>query len=159
MRNPIRFFRTIGFKGSLGYIAIIFGTPFLPLINPIFWAMLIIWFLFEPSWIQSMFPGLLYYVAAVQLILGNFVFMYMNMVGSYYVIRDCALKKRQPFSYSLIRYGLLTPLYWVFMSIAAYKALFQLFIKPFYWEKTNHGLTNNAPPPSATGDPNAQEHE
>ena len=62
------------------------------------------------------------------------------MVGTYFVIRDCALKKQQPFSYGMIRYALLTPLYWVFMSMAAYKALFQLIVKPFYWEKTIHGL-------------------
>jgi hypothetical protein len=92
--------------------------------------------------VQGMFPGVMYYVAAVQLIVGNFMFVYMNMIGSYYVIRDCSLKKQQPFSYSMIRYALLTPLYWVFMSIAAYKALFQLIIKPFYWEKTVHGLSS-----------------
>ena len=27
------------------------------------------------------------------------------------------------------------------MSIAAYKALWQLITKPFYWEKTSHGLS------------------
>ena len=119
----------------------IFGTPFLPLINPFSWAMLIIWIFFKPWWVQGMFPGVMYYVAAVQLIVGNFMFVYMNMIGSYYVIRDCSLKKQQPFSYSMIRYALLTPLYWVFMSAAAYKALYQLFAKPFYWEKTKHGLS------------------
>ena len=68
------------------------------------------------------------------------------MIGTYYVIRDCALKKRQPFSYSLIKYGLLTPFYWILMSVAAYKALFQLFAKPYYWEKTHHGLASESPP-------------
>jgi hypothetical protein len=29
------------------------------------------------------------------------------------------------------------------MSAAAYKALTQLFYKPFYWEKTRHGLTDH----------------
>ena len=141
MRHPITFFRQIGFKGMLGYMAMIFGTPFLPLINPIFWGLLIVWLVFKPAWIQTMFPGLMYYVATVQLIVGNFMFVYMNMIGTYYVVRDCTLKRKQPFSYSIIRYALLTPLYWVFMSIAAYKALFQLFNKPFYWEKTHHGLS------------------
>ncbi|MCR5735020.1 MAG: glycosyltransferase [Lachnospiraceae bacterium] len=141
MRHPVQFFRQIGGKGMVGYLAMIFGTPFLPLINPIFWAMLVIWIVFKPYWIQSLFPGLMYYVAASQLVVGNFMFVYMNMVGTYFVIRDCALKNQHPFSYSMIRYALLTPLYWVFMSIAAYKALFQLIVKPSYWEKTNHGLS------------------
>ena len=30
------------------------------------------------------------------------------------------------------------------MSVAAYKALFQLIVKPHYWEKTHHGLTEPA---------------
>ena len=141
MRHPVTFSRQIGLKGMIGYLAMIFGTPFLPLINPFSWALLIIWIFFKPWWVQGMFPGVMYYVAAVQLIVGNFMFVYMNMIGSFYVIRDCSLKKQQPFSYSMIRYALLTPLYWVFMSAAAYKALFQLFAKPFYWEKTTHGLS------------------
>lgn len=133
MRNPIKFMRTLGLRGTLGYMAMIFGTPFLPLINPIFWALLVIWLLFEPYWVQALFPGALYYVATIHLVFSNFIFMYMNLVGTYYVIRDCALKHQQPFSYSMLRYALLTPLYWVFMSVAAYKALIQLFSKPFYW--------------------------
>lgn len=31
------------------------------------------------------------------------------------------------------------------MSIAAWKGFLQLFYKPFYWEKTKHGLSNVAP--------------
>ncbi|MCR5251824.1 MAG: glycosyltransferase [Lachnospiraceae bacterium] len=143
MRHPLLFVKQIGAKGMAGYLAMIFGTPFLPLINPIFWALLIFWLIWQPFWIQSLFPGLIYYIAAIQMIVGNFVFVYINMVGTYFVIRDCALKKHQPFSYAMIRYALLTPLYWVFMSIAAYKALFQLLVKPFYWEKTVHGLSDS----------------
>lgn len=156
MRHPITFTRTIGFKGLLGYIAMIFGTPFLPLINPIFWGLLIIWLLTEAVWIQSLFPGLLYYVALTQFVLGNFIFVYINMIGSYCVIRDCTLKKQRQFSYNMIRFGLATPIYWVLMSIAAYKALFQLFAKPFYWEKTHHGLTSTTPPTAASASPPLQ---
>lgn len=31
-----------------------------------------------------------------------------------------------------------TPLYWMAMSVAAWRALFQMFHAPFYWEKTRH---------------------
>lgn len=151
MRNPVQFCRQVGFRGFLGYLAIIFGTPFLPLINPIFWGLFIFWLCTHAPWIQALFPGPLYYLATIQMVVGNFILVYINLLGTYYVIRDCALQKRQPFSYSLIRYGLLTPLYWILMSIAAYKALFQLFAKPHYWEKTNHGLAGgSAPPPEST---------
>ncbi len=157
MRSPVKFYRQVGFKGLLGYAAMIMGTPLLPLLNPIFWGLMFIWILFQPPWVQSFFPGLIYYIAVAQLILGNFIFVYMNMVGTYYVIRDCALKKKQPFSYGLIRTGLLTPLYWILMSIAAYKALFQLIAKPHYWEKTLHGLAAQHPDEVAQAEEAARE--
>ncbi|WP_283607229.1 glycosyltransferase family 2 protein [Faecalispora anaeroviscerum] len=144
MRQPVKFYRQIGFRGMLGYLAMILGTPLLPLLNPIFWGMMVVWLILQPAWVQMFFPGPIYYISVIQLIIGNFIFIYMNIVGTYYVIRDCAIKKDQPFSYGLIRSGLLTPLYWVLMSVAAYKALFQLIVKPHYWEKTLHGLTEQS---------------
>lgn len=150
MRHPVKFFRTVGLKGFIGYQAMILGTPLLPLINPFFWLMMVLWFTTHAGWIQGLFPGFLYYMATAQFVLGNFAFTYMNIIGMYQVIRDCALKGRQPFSYSMIKYALFTPVYWVLMSVAAYKALFQLIFKPYYWEKTSHGLTDEtqgqAPP-------------
>ena len=35
----------------------------------------------------------------------------------------------------------LTPLYWACLSIAAWRALWQLWRDPYRWEKTEHGLT------------------
>ncbi|AKA67429.1 glycosyltransferase family 2 protein [Clostridium scatologenes] len=140
MRHPIQLYKSLGLKGFIGYQAMILGTPLLPLINPVFWLMLIVWYTTKASWIRDMFPGIFYYIAAFQLFFGNFMFTYTNGVGMYWVIRDCSLKKGQPFSYRLVKYALLSPIYWILMSVAAYKALIQLIVKPFYWEKTNHGL-------------------
>lgn len=42
-------------------------------------------------------------------------------------------------------YALTTPLYWLFISFSAYRALFQLFTKPHHWEKTVHGVSNMVP--------------
>jgi hypothetical protein len=35
---------------------------------------------------------------------------------------------------------LLMPLYWLLLSLAAWRALFQLLRDPYGWEKTEHGL-------------------
>jgi hypothetical protein len=40
---------------------------------------------------------------------------------------------------------LVVPLYWVMMSIAAAKALWQLVGAPTFWEKTFHGLQAEQP--------------
>lgn len=33
----------------------------------------------------------------------------------------------------------LTPIYWALLSVAAWRALYQLFAEPYRWEKTEHG--------------------
>lgn len=52
--------------------------------------------------------------------------------------------------------ALLSPLYWVLIAIGAWKGLWQLIVKPHYWEKTLHGLDGGkaaapAAPPQGTG--------
>ena len=42
-------------------------------------------------------------------------------------------------------WALANPLYWLLHSVASYKALWQLIVKPHYWEKTVHGLTGDDP--------------
>ncbi|MBI3701719.1 MAG: glycosyltransferase [Afipia sp.] len=38
----------------------------------------------------------------------------------------------------------LTPIYWIYLSIAAWRALFQLLSDPYRWEKTEHGLARSS---------------
>lgn len=39
---------------------------------------------------------------------------------------------------------LLTPIYWICLSIAAWRALYQLLAEPYHWEKTEHGLARHS---------------
>lgn len=71
--------------------------------------------------IEQIFPGPIYFLAAFALYIGNFVFVYAGMVG--------ALDRGR---YRLVKYSLLSPLYWVLMSIAAWKGTLQLFYAPTY---------------------------
>jgi glycosyltransferase XagB len=32
-------------------------------------------------------------------------------------------------------------MYWLYVSAAAYRAVWQLIRSPFYWEKTEHGVS------------------
>lgn len=38
----------------------------------------------------------------------------------------------------------LTPVYWICLSIAAWRALYQLLTEPYHWEKTEHGLARSS---------------
>lgn len=40
--------------------------------------------------------------------------------------------------------AIMMPVYWIMMSIAAWRAVWQLFTRPYYWEKTDHGLSEEA---------------
>ena len=82
------------------------------------------------------YPSFLYFAAAIGLYVGNFVFVYINAAGAMWRGYD-----------RLVKYALLTPLYWGLMSIGAWKGLLQLITRPHYWEKTVHGLTEQPPEP------------
>jgi hypothetical protein len=38
----------------------------------------------------------------------------------------------------------LTPLHWLLLSLAAWRALIQLVVAPYRWEKTQHGPPQNS---------------
>lgn len=138
LRHPFRLMRELGFKGLLGFFLTIGGTPFLFLINPFFWALTSISFLMNQKFLGDYFPPVIFLISSFNLLVGNFVFVYLNVISSF----------RRGY-YELGRYALLSPIYWVLMSVAAWRALWQLFVNPFYWEKTTHGLFNppgNKPP-------------
>jgi glycosyltransferase XagB len=123
----------------------VFATFFLPLVNPFLWGLLIIWFATKAAWILPLFPGAIYYGALFLLIVGNFFFVYTTVVGMYWAANDIVTKegikttKGQPFAYTMLKYALILPLYWVLLSYASYRALWQLIFMPDKWEKTPHG--------------------
>jgi len=39
---------------------------------------------------------------------------------------------------------ILTPIYWMCLSMAAWRALYQLLREPYHWEKTEHGLAQSS---------------
>jgi len=129
MRNPLKLFKTIGLLPFLGVQLLIGGTFLTFLINPLLWGLFIFWILFRPFWMESFFPLWILVISTLNLVVGNAMGIYLNML---------AVFRRKLFH--LTFYSLLNPFYWILHSVAAYKALWQLFTKPFFWEKTLHGL-------------------
>jgi cellulose synthase/poly-beta-1,6-N-acetylglucosamine synthase-like glycosyltransferase len=66
--------------------------------------------------------------------------------GLFIAINALACFKRG--NLDLICYAVLSPLYWLLMSVAACKGFVQLFTRRFYWEKTVHGLDGSVVEPS-----------
>jgi cellulose synthase/poly-beta-1,6-N-acetylglucosamine synthase-like glycosyltransferase len=133
-RHPRRLVRAIGWTNFLSFALFVGGTPLTFLAAPPLWALFVFWLLTRTHAIEPIFPDGVLYLALANLLLGNFLGIYLNMIAIY-------LRK----NYALMPYAVLNPLYWCLHSIAAYKALGQLFTRPFFWEKTRHGLSRLAP--------------
>jgi len=101
-------------------------------INPLMWLMTIIYFAFRStagSFIETLFPTPILYMAVASFIVGNFFYLYNYMIG-------CA---KRGFD-GLIKYTFLVPFYWLAISVAAWKGLSEIIFRPHYWAKTQHGL-------------------
>lgn len=131
MRHPVKLYKDLGFVGFMGFQMMVGGTPFIFIFNPVLWALALSWYIFGPNFEASLLPPQIYYLAGINWIMGNFIFIYINLIG---------LARRE--IWSLVLFAVLSPIYWLYMSIAAWKGLFQLITKPSYWEKTIHGLSS-----------------
>lgn len=130
MRDPRALIKKIGWRGFLGFNFFVGATPFTFLIYPVLLLSTLLSIFFPLSTMNSIFPEWLTAISTFNLIAGNIIMIYINMMAVF--------KRRY---YELILFALLNPLYWLMHSIAAYKAVWQLVMNPFFWEKTHHGLT------------------
>jgi len=137
MRDPRSLRRELGLKGMMHFTMFVGGTPVLAIVNPVFWFMTILWFVGHPAFIQAIFPAPVYYLGLLSWAFGNFLLVYVTVMS-------CRVAHKETFLVP----ALLVPLYWIMMSIAAMKALYQLIGAPNFWEKTVHGLHHAQPEPA-----------
>jgi hypothetical protein len=102
------------------------------LLNPLFWLLYIGWLVAALTGFEAVFPEPLLFLSLFNLLAGNGALVFLNMLAP---IRRGWLDL---IPYSLTAFG-----YWVMISIATYKGLWQLLRNPFYWEKTRHGVSKH----------------
>ena len=81
---------------------------------------------------QSLFYSRLsvvFFILSVVLLAANLLFVLTHYIACY----------RRGFK-GLAKYSLLMPFYWIMISFGAWKGFVQLLYKPYYWEKTVHGI-------------------
>jgi cellulose synthase/poly-beta-1,6-N-acetylglucosamine synthase-like glycosyltransferase len=133
MRRPDRIVATTGWRGFWAVQLFIAGNLFSALINPLMWAVFLIWLVLTPALIAELFPPPLLQLNVLALVAGNFFFILMMVFAP--------LKRGWR---NLTFYGLTAPAYWLLTSLAAYKALWQAVTRPHYWEKTDHVISEAA---------------
>lgn len=134
LRNPVQLRREIGTVATLRMINMTGGVPLTSAFNLVFWFSLLVWVLGRPDFIGSLFPPLTYYICLALFLIGAPLSVFAGLIVTQ------ALGK--PYLWWA---ALLAPLYWILQSIAALKALYQLLFRPFFWEKTVHGLNHPRP--------------
>lgn len=114
------------------FMVVVGGKVFSILVNPLMWILTILYFSFRTSLgptIETLFPNPVLYMGVFSIVFGNFLYMYYYMIAS--------AKKAK---YSLVKWIFLVPLYWIFMSMAGWVAIYRLVAAPHHWSKTKHGL-------------------
>ncbi len=89
--------------------------------------------------------SIIFFSISAVLMLANFLFVGIHCLA--------CVKRRY---YSLIPLAVLMPVYWLMISIGAWKGFLQFFTDPFYWEKTAHGFDQGQEDTSA---PEAEKNE
>lgn len=135
MRSPRQLWRDAGASGFFTLNIIVGGNVLTALTHPFLIGELLI------RGIMSTFDS-----SVSSFFAKPFIELYLATIAAGYlttvVIGLIGLAKR-----GLLREAwvlLLTPVYWVCLSIAAWRALYQLLTEPYHWEKTEHGLARTS---------------
>ncbi|MEP4199104.1 MAG: glycosyltransferase family 2 protein [Aliishimia sp.] len=126
MRDPIQLYRDLGFY-RFAALQVFFVTALSQfLLAPVFWSF---WFLMftgiHPTSSWGILPVLL-----GCFILAEFATLCLHMTAV-----------RAPQHRHLMRWTPSMILYFPLGTLAMYKALYELIVRPFYWDKTQHGVS------------------
>jgi cellulose synthase/poly-beta-1,6-N-acetylglucosamine synthase-like glycosyltransferase len=134
LRHPLRLLRGAGPLQAMGFALLVGGTPVTFLIAPVMWILFLVLVVIRLTGTTTpLLPPWLQVLTVLELVLGNGLMIYLSMLGGF--------RRRR---YGLVPWALCNPIYWLLHSIASYKALWQLLVRPHYWEKTEHGITSQA---------------
>ena len=132
MRRPARLIRELNPAGAIAFQLFLACNVLAALVHPVFMAGLC-WSLFAASPLQLVGAMHAAPVFVATLFCGYASTIALDVVG---------LRRRRLLAYGWVL--LLTPLYWFLLSVAAWRALFQLLYDPQGWEKTEHGLARTS---------------
>ncbi len=133
MRQPLRLWRDLGAPGFVAFQLIVGGNALAALVHPLFIAALIYYGAIKPTSAGGDVSMLRVWLYGTSVVVGYLASALIGGLG---------LKRRGLLANAWIL--LLTPLHWLLLSLAAWRALYQLVFAPYVWEKTEHGLAKSS---------------
>jgi cellulose synthase/poly-beta-1,6-N-acetylglucosamine synthase-like glycosyltransferase len=135
MREPRRLLGELGLPGFLAFQGHFAGIIIAALVHP--WSYILI--------VHDLAHGVLLAGGASPLARPVLFLALFNLVAGYTASLILGWFTVGRFRGGALRPHLVfIPLYWLLVSAAAYRALYQLVTRPHYWEKTEHGVTTVA---------------
>lgn len=129
MRAPRQLLRDLGLPGFLAFQLMVGGNVLAALVHPLFMLALI----------HSAIGGDLTWDN------GNATVAIVTLASGYLIsalLGGFGLMRRGLLAHAWVL--LLTPVHWLLLSLAAWRALYQLIAEPYRWEKTEHGLARTS---------------
>ncbi|MBE0414178.1 glycosyltransferase [Yoonia sp.] len=137
MRNPARLWRDLGAWRFFGLQLLFLGTLSQFVLAPVFWTFWLLPFGFDHP-LRAIISGWAFWT-----IVG--VFISSEIAG--FAVSALALRKAG--KAKLMIWAVTLQFYFPLAALAAYKGIFELATKPFYWDKTAHGVLLPAEWPSS----------
>ena len=134
MRQPLRLLRDLGLPGFVAFQLVVGGNVLAALVHPLFIASLIYYSTLKPTSAGSGdMSTILAWVYGASVTIGYVTSAFIGGLG---------LKRRGLLANAWVL--LLTPLHWLLLSLAVWRAFYQLVVAPYAWEKTEHGLAKSS---------------
>ncbi len=134
MQNPLALWRDLGAVRFLAFHVLLLGTLTGFLLAPVIWSLWFMFFGLAPAYV-FLLPGTVWMVLGWAFVASEIVLMATGV----FALSGRDHRHLWPWLLTMIAY-------WPLATLAAYKALYELLIVPFYWDKTRHGhLTEYAP--------------
>lgn len=133
MRQPIRLLGELGLPGFLAFQGHFAGIIIAALVHPLSYVLIAhdLWKGMFLSPAEGFFGQHILTIALFNLIAGYAA----SLALGFFVLQARGVR-------ALIPQLIFIPFYWLLISAAAYRAVYQLITAPHYWEKTEHGLTS-----------------
>jgi glycosyltransferase XagB len=130
-RHPARLNAELGVRAAFGLHVLMGGLIASALVHPLFYLLLAYHWrsgqLFLPA--ETTVGAVLWTIAWINLAVGYLVSMGLGALSVW--------RRGRP---GLALHALFMPVYWLLISLAAYRAAYQLARSPYLWEKTEHGV-------------------
>jgi hypothetical protein len=132
MRQPLRLLRELGLRGFLAFQGHFAGVIIAALVHPLSYLLIL----------HDSLGGVLF--AQAETAIGRHMWMLAafnsgagyasSLALGFFVLQARGVRR-------LVPQLVFIPLYWLLISAACYRAVYQLITAPHYWEKTEHGVS------------------